>query len=208
MTAICDKPIPPALHGPAVRCTRHQLEVCDPGCAGRSELEHFIRGAFASRHGAMISTFMPTLLALRGDDGKLCGAAGFRCAADQPLFLEHYFDEPIERVMALTTGRSIERGQIVEAGNLAGTSCRAACRLVFQLPQILLERGHPWIVFTATDAIRKLLDAYRAPVFELAPARAARVATLGDDWGRYYEADPRVMAAYLPSALGLRRARR
>ena len=171
-------------------------------------MEQFIRGAFANRHGASISAFMPTLLALRGDDGRLCGAAGFRCAADQPLFLEHYFDEPIERVMSLTTGCSIERGQIVEAGNLAGTSCRAACRLVFQLPQILLERGHPWIVFTATDAIRKLLDAYRAPVFELAPARAARVATLGDDWGRYYEADPRVMAAHLPEALGLRRRRR
>lgn len=151
---------------------------------------------------------MPTLLALRGDRGRLCGAAGFRCAAQESLFLEHYFDEPIDQVLSCVAQLRIERQQIVEAGNLAGVSCRAACRLVFELPQILLERGHHWIVFTATDAIRKLLEAYRAPVLELAQAQAVRVANLGDDWGRYYQTDPRVMAAYLPAALGLRRARR
>lgn len=195
-------------HHSGVRCAGHQLQICESDAAGRAELEGFVGAAFARRHGATIHAFMPTLLALRGDDGRLCGVAGFRCAAQQPLFLEHYFDEPIERVLSNAVGSPIGRQQIVEAGNLAGTSCRAACRLVFELPQILLDRGHQWLVFTATDAIRKLLDAYDAPVIELAAAVAARVAGLGDDWGRYYANDPRVLAAHLPASVQLRRGRR
>jgi hypothetical protein len=42
-------------------------------------------------------------------------------------------------------------------------------------------------------------------MYELASARAERVAGLTDDWGRYYQADPRVMAGYLPAGLKLAR---
>jgi hypothetical protein len=189
-----------------MRCKRHQLQVWERDSPGRTELERFIRTAFAHRHGASVSAFMPTLLGVRGDGGQLCGVVGLRAAVQQPLFLENYFAEPIERVLSRVTGQQIERGQIVEAGNLAGTSCRAASRLVFQLPQILLDRGHDWLVFTATAGLRKLLAAYAAPVIELAQAQGACVANMGDDWGSYYATDPRVMAAYLPAALRLRRA--
>lgn len=191
-----------------MRCKRHQLQVWETDSPGRAELERFIRTAFAHRHGAKVTAFMPTLLGVRGDAGQLCGVVGLRAAAQQPLFLENYFAEPIERVLSRVTTQRIERGQVVEAGNLAGTSCRAASRLVFQLPQILLDRGHDWLVFTATEGLRKLLAAYAAPVIELAQAHGACVASTGDDWGSYYATDPRVMAAYLPAALGLRRAHR
>jgi len=208
MSAICDNPAPAVSHASALRCTRHELQVWEAESPGRAELECFIRTAFAHRHGAKISAFMPTLLGVRGDAGQLCGVVGIRSAAQQTLFLENYLDAPVEAVLSRSAAQRIERGQIVEAGNLAGTSCRAASRLVFQLPQILLERGHDWLVFTATDALRRLLSAHAAPVIELARAHGACVADSGDDWGSYYATDPRVLAAYLPASLRLQRARR
>jgi hypothetical protein len=151
---------------------------------------------------------MPTLLGLRNDTGAVCSAAGFRSASDQALFLERYLDEPIERAIASSSGRQIQRSQIVEVGNLAGVNCRSAMRLVLDLPRILLDHGHRWIVFTATDTVRELLASYHAPLLDLAPAAASRAQNTGDDWGRYYESKPRVMAGYLPDGLSLHRRHR
>jgi len=53
-------------------------------------------------------------------------------------------------------------------------------------------------VFTATDAVRGILQSFGAPLIELARADAARVTAGGDQWGRYYQHDPRVLAGYLP----------
>lgn len=148
---------------------------------------------------------MPTLLAFRNDANEVCSVAGFRCAADEPLFLERYLDEPIERAIAAAARIDVSRSQIVEVGNLAGVSCRSAMRLVLALPRMLLDRGQRWIVFTATDTVRQLLASYHAPLIDLAPAQAGRVQGTGDDWGRYYETDPRIMVGYLPDGLTLRR---
>jgi len=151
---------------------------------------------------------MPTLLSLCNDRGEICSVAGFRSATDQPLFLERYLDEPIERAIALATQIDVSRSQIVEVGNLAGMNCRSAMRLVLALPRILLDRGQRWIVFTATDTVRQLLANYHAPLIDLAPAVAGRVQGLGDDWGRYYETNPRIMVGYLPDGMKLRRHER
>ena len=85
-------------------------------------------------------------------------------------------------------------------GNLAGASCRAAVRMVAQLPVFLMQRRYAWITFTATSALRQILEGFGAPLIELGRADPASVATAGDSWGRYYETDPRVFAGYLPAA--------
>lgn len=192
----------PAAHS---RCQNHQLFLHDANDPQRAELEVFVKQAFESRHSARVCSFMPTLMALRNDKGNICSVAGFRSAADQPLFLERYLDEPIERAIANATQRDVSRSLIVEVGNLAGMNCRSAMRLVLSLPRMLLERGQRWIVFTATDTVRELLANYHAPLIDLAPAVANRVQGLGDDWGRYYETNPRIMVGYLPDGLKLRR---
>ncbi|HEY0938531.1 MAG TPA: thermostable hemolysin [Steroidobacter sp.] len=173
----------------------------------REELERFIYEAFALNHGARVCSFMPTLLAMRNDAGRICSAAGFRCAAEQQLFLERYLDEPIEHAIASSLGQRTTRSQIVEVGNLAGLNCRSAMRLVIELPRILLDRDYRWIVFTATDTVRALLATYSARLLDLAPATAVRVQDSADDWGRYYESHPRVMVGHLPNGLVLRHRR-
>lgn len=181
--------------------------VCGQDAPGRDELERFVHDAFESRHGAHVHSFMPTLLAMRNESGALSSVAGYRCADEEPLFLERYLRTPIEDALSQTAGQPIARRQIVEVGNLAGSNCRAAMRLILELPRLLLERGQLWIVFTATDTVRALLDAYGAPLLQLATADVRCVAGTQDDWGRYYETDPRVMAGFLPHGNLLRRRR-
>jgi hypothetical protein len=177
-------------------CLGHTLATYDREHPGRRRLERFIQQAFARHHGATVRAFMPTLLALEGRPGRVCGVVGFRNAAAEPLFLERYLDRRVEIALADHIGEPVMRSAIVEVGNLAGLSCRAACHLVAAVPRVLLAEGNQWIVFTATTAVRGMLAKFRAPVIELACATRDRLND-GEEWGRYYDNDPRVVAGYL-----------
>jgi hypothetical protein len=183
---------------------RTRLEAVHRSDAGRDELEHFVRAAFESRHGATVRTFMPTLLAYRDGAGALRGVAGVRGAHEGRLYLEQYLDRPIEQALAMALASKgidrVGRQEIVEVGNLAGASCRAAVRLVAHIPAYLAGARYRWIVFTATDAVRQILAGFGAPLIELARADGASVRGSRDEWGRYYETDPRVCAGYLRDA--------
>ncbi|MDH4310708.1 MAG: thermostable hemolysin [Gammaproteobacteria bacterium] len=179
------------------------------GEAGRDDLETYVRTRFAAKHGAEVRTFMPTLISFRDRQGELRGVAGIRGADEGRLYLEQYLDRPIEeRLTASLRSLPVDRGgacavrrdEIVEVGNLAGASCRAAVRMVAQLPVFLMHRRYSWIVFTATGALRQILASFGAPLIELGRAEPYSVATAADSWGRYYESDPRVFAGYLPDA--------
>jgi hypothetical protein len=181
-------------------CTRHAIVAYEAKDAHRARVEAFVQQAFADRHGACITSFMPTLLALEGRGGKVCGVVGFRNARADSLFLERYLAQPVQAELRERTGLAIEREQIVEVGNLASLSCRAAFHLVAVLPRVLIERGNQWIVFTATSVVRGILEKFNAPMIELASARRECVGN-AEQWGHYYESDPRVMAGYLPDGL-------
>jgi len=169
----------------------------------RAELEAFVRAAFARKHDASVASFMPTLLSFRDASGELRGVIGLRSAQPKPLYLEQYLEQPIEAAIAAATGRLVQRHEVVEVGNLAGANCRAAMRMVAELPSYLLARDYRWIVFTATSAVRSILQGFGAPLVELARADGGRVAGGEDRWGRYYESDPRVLAGYLPASRGI-----
>lgn len=183
-------------------CARHELATYEREDAQRPTVERFIQDAFAARHGARIHSFMPTLIALEGRERRICGVVGFRNGGREPLFLEQYLSRPVERVLTERVGTCVSRDEIVEVGNLASLSCRAAFHLAALLPRFLIDRGNRWIVFTATSAVRNMLEQFQVPVIELAGA-ARECVHLGDDWGRYYDHDPRVMAGYLPNGLDM-----
>ncbi len=183
-----------------------RLWQCDPDAPDRAEFEAFVQAAFGRRHGATVRNFMPTLLGLRDANGRLRCVAGYRPAAAGPLYLEHYLDRPVEQELSARLGDQVERSRLVEVGHLAGGNCRAAVRMVALLPRHLLRAGHEWIVFTATSAVHGILTAMGAPLVELARADAGRVAATADDWGAYYQDDPKVFAGYLSDGLGLWRA--
>ena len=62
----------------------------------------------------------PQLVALHDDDGGIVAAAGYRSAADGPLFLERYLAAPVEALLGAAGRPSPGRGRIVEVGHLAG----------------------------------------------------------------------------------------
>lgn len=179
------------------------LKEISPASACRGAAEGFIAEAFLDRHGARIREFLPELVGLEGRGGDLRAVAGYRPADAGPLFLEQYLARPVEQDLSAQLGAPVVRGDIVEVGNLAGGSCRAARHLVSLLPRYLLDRGYTWVVFTATGVVRDILTSLGGNLVELAPADASRLAGDASAWGRYYEHDPRVMAGYLPSGIHL-----
>jgi hypothetical protein len=184
------------VHGPS----RYRIVACDGDDARRADAEAFVRQRFLRSHGAHIATFMPTLMSLTHHDGEIAAVAGFRGAAHEPLFLERYLPDSIERTLASQSGTRVRRVEIVEVGNFAALDARRARILMSFMPAFFLERSARWIVFTATAAIRGLLESMGGRCLELATAQAACAAGGADAWGRYYSRDPRVMAGFLPSA--------
>jgi hypothetical protein len=177
-----------------------RIAPCGRDDARRAEAEAFVRRRFQRSHGARIATFMPTLLLLTDATHELVAAAGFRCAAHEPLFLERYLSIPIERAISSQKGAPVQRAEIVEIGNFAAVDSRRARTLMSFMPAYFLEHSARWIVFTATTTIRGILAAMGGHCMEVATADRARVAGGADEWGRYYSSDPRVMAGFLPSA--------
>jgi hypothetical protein len=179
---------------------KYQIAACDQTDPRRADAEAFVRNRFLRTHGAYIATFMPTLLLLRGTHGELAAVAGFRSAAQEPLFLERYLDIPIEQALAAQVAGNVRRAEILEVGNFAALDSRRARILMSFMPNYFLGRGARWLAFTATTAIRGILAAMGGRCIEVGTANSACVAGGIDEWGRYYSTDPRVMAGYLPSA--------
>jgi hypothetical protein len=180
-----------------------RLRPVAPASPCREAAEQLIAGAFLARHGAQVREFLPELVALQNRTGDLRAVAGYRGAATGALFLEQYLAHPAEQDLSTQIGQPVSRSAIVEVGNLAGGTCRSARHLVCLLPRFLLDRGYTWVVFTATSVVRDVLASVGASLVELAPAEASRLVGGADAWGRYYDADPRVMAGYLPSGIHL-----
>lgn len=181
-----------------------RLEAVSSADAGRGPLEDYVRAAFQAKHGAVVRSFMPTLLAFRDRADALRGVVGVRGAHQERLYLEQYLDRPVEQALAAALQArgvdGIRRAEIAEVGNLAGATCRAAVRMVAHIPAYLMSQRYQWIVFTATGALRQILAGFGAPLVELARADGSSVAASSDEWGRYYETDPRVYAGRLQDA--------
>ena len=185
-------PVPRSLHLVAVDAAR------------RVAVQDFIRDRFAAHYQADVRHFMPCLYGLEADDGSLHGAVGCRSAAVQPLFLEHYLDEPIEDLIAARVGTSVERADVVEVGNLAARGAGMSRLLIVALTRLLATEGVRWVGFTGTPALINSFRRLGIALHGLAPADPRRLGVDRDqwraEWGSYYDAGPQVMVAEVPGA--------
>lgn len=180
---------------PASGLSRFQLPAFamhHPGTEQRAAVEQYISARFAQAYQATLSHFLPMLLSL-GSHNRYCAAVGLANAADGPLFAESYLDQPIEALIGTATGTTVRRDQILEIGNLVST-WKGSGMLLFVLLSELIERlGFPWVIFTATPEVERLLaKLHYAPVV-LADALPSRSPDGGAQWGSYYDRRPRVM---------------
>lgn len=166
----------------------------------RQEVESFIRDIYADRYGADVQQFAPVLASLRDSSG-IYAAAGYRSAATGPLFLERYFDAPIESLLAAHAEPPPARDRIVEVGHLAASRAGEGRNLIRLLGPHLESMNYEWVVSTLTTELRHLF--VRLGITPLALGRAS-LAALGDDagrWGSYYDHEPVVLAGHLPRAM-------
>lgn len=162
----------------------------------RNGVENFIAQRFLNVHGARISNFMPTLLALPGEDGETRAALGVRDAGYEPLFLEYYLGLPVERVLANEAGLCLlpSREHIAEIGNLASVDRRASRKLFALLTEYLLRNNFEWAVFTGCSALTRMFASLGIETVTLGRALQASLPVDQQTWGGYYEDSPQVVA--------------
>ncbi|MCP4471350.1 MAG: thermostable hemolysin [Gammaproteobacteria bacterium] len=165
----------------------------------REAVERFIARRFLVAHGARISGFMPHLLALFDDAGRILAAVGIRAAGDEALFLEYYLDTPVERAIADKAGLTGivgtgMRRRIAEIGNLASIDRRASRELFKLLAQRLHTDNFEWAVFTGCSSLQRMFKTLGIETICLGRALQSRLPQDQQTWGSYYEDCPRVVA--------------
>ncbi len=140
--------VPTGTHRPGPTFSVH-----GPDDPAREPVQRFIATGFERCFGARIDNFMPYLVTLRRD-GEILAAAGYR-QAFEPLFLETYLDEPVERSLARTAGSDVNRSAIAELGQLATRAPRHLTVLINQVSAHLVRQGVSWVAITATRSQRR-----------------------------------------------------
>jgi hypothetical protein len=161
----------------------------------RDEVENFIAAVFKHTYGADVTQFMPKLVALRDNQGVLMAAFGMRKASEETLFLEQYFDMPIEALMTARLGKTITRDEITCIGNLAVANPRNAGVLIAHVIQHSLDIGVEWGVATAHHRLQNGLVKGGRDVYPLHAADKTKL-TIEEQmtWGSYYDHMPQVVA--------------
>jgi hypothetical protein len=173
-----------------------RVEILDARSAGRREAEAFIREDYARAYGADLNHFLPQLMSLRCRDGALRAVLGFRPARGELLYLEHYLNQPVERVLAEGIAGTVTRDRLVEVGNLAVAHAGGARWLIAALTAYLYTARIDWAVFTAVTALRNAFARLGVELVTLAAADAGRLPPEERSrWGRYYDTAPMVVAA-------------
>lgn len=166
-----------------------------PDAADRAELEQFISGIFYQVYGARITRFMPYLMSLRDQDGKLMAVCGLRSAAIEAPFLEIYLDRPIEEVLAEHAGVPVDRGDIIEVGNFSVAELGMSRYLITAINDQLYATSKQWAVFTAVPVLRNAFTKLNMKLEILCGASKDKLpAEEQAEWGSYYQHKPQVMA--------------
>jgi hypothetical protein len=160
--------------------------------AMRSAVEDAIRTPYWNRYGARLASFPDVLVAEAMPGGTIECAAGIRFG-HRRLFLEHYLDTPVELALERRFCRRINRSRVVEVGNLVAARRGRSRNFVRRIIEFVERADAEWAVFTATRPLRALLRREGLKVVEIARAEQMRLPN-SNDWGTYFDHDPRVMA--------------
>ncbi|MET0282564.1 MAG: thermostable hemolysin [Steroidobacteraceae bacterium] len=184
----------------SVSSSTPRLTVHAVGDARRTEVEGFIRDVFARRYGADVRSFTPKLVTLQ-DRGEIVAAAGYRSAAEAPLFLERYLPSPVEALLASEAEAQPERKNIVEVGHLAASRAGEGRRLISLIGPHLAAQDFTWVVGTITTELRHLFMRIGVTPLALGIADPAALGREAVQWGSYYDHRPVVLAGHLNQAL-------
>lgn len=170
------------------------------GTPRHAAAEAFVTKVFRDHYQAAPQNFTPNFVVLERDE-QILAAAGWRCAADERLFLESYLDRPVETLVSGLAGHPVSRARIVEVGHLAVTQRGGSVDVILTLAAHLDRLGYEWVVFTATQELIGIFRRLQLPPLALAPADPERLGPQADAWGSYYASHPVVVAGRIRLAL-------
>jgi len=134
--------------------------------------------------------------AAAGREPDRLAALGYRRASEGGLFLEHYFDDPVETLLGRAFGRTVARSAIVEIGNFAADNALVMLELWGAVANDLAADSEI-AVATLTEPLRRIFGRVGVPFVALCPARPERLGPDAAEWGSYYRQDPRVCAGII-----------
>jgi len=182
------------------RRQRYTVHHAVAGTPRHAAAETFVSNVFREHYQAAPQNFTPNFIMLERNE-ELLAAAGWRCAADDRLFLESYLDRPVETLVSGLAGRPVSRERIVEVGHLAVTRRGGSVDVILTLAAHLDRLGYEWVVFTATQELIGIFRRLQLPPLALATADPDRLGPQADDWGSYYASRPVVVAGRIRLAL-------
>jgi hypothetical protein len=171
------------------------VKLFDATHAGYRAAQDLIATRYAQQFGVRLVPHYPHFLALQTLGGDILSAVGIRSAADAPLFLEQYLDQPVEDVLVQRGLGRHARGRIVELGSLASNSNRASLYLIAAMAAYMQQKGYAVATVTGTRRLRRIFSLFDFNLTTLCAARRERLNDPRQDWGSYYEDDPQVLAA-------------
>lgn len=166
----------------------------------RQELEACIAQRFDQQYDARIRHFLPYLLSLKESD-QLGAVVGMRLAGQAELFLERYLDSSVEQAISRVVRQPIDRGQVVEIGNLASALPGTASVLFAILATVLHRAGIRWVACTATPQVQAMLQKMQFSTHRICSADAAALGDQADEWGNYYASRPQVIVGSTQQAV-------
>ncbi len=160
---------------------------------GRKAVERFAHRVYAKQYGADIKVFSRDLLTLNSTEDGFLSCIGINTTESGSLFFEKYLDRPAEDEISIKTGLKAVRDEIVEIGTLA-VHPRGLCQLMMAgLAGLVTAREKRFMVFTAVKSLQNTLRRLGIDYTVLADADPSRLSGDAGEWGRYYEASPKII---------------
>ena len=173
-----------------------QVLMMTEGSVHRQSVEAMIAHDFHVHYQAQISSFMPTLMGLKNDQGAIVAALGLRDPVNGESYVEHYLDVSMEQMLSSALAQSVQRDSLMEIGNFAVTEVGAGRWLITALTAVLASMDKQWAVFTCRPELRNAFKRLGVDLVDLGEAHKTRLPTQDQQaWGRYYDKIPHVMAA-------------
>jgi len=171
------------------------IDIIEAQDCHRKQVEAKIHARFQDAYDANVQHYMPQLLRLRSrENSEDIALLGFRPASSEPLFLEHYLDQPIELVIGTHVGHAVSRDEIVEVGNLADFRPGGARAAIVAATAFLYGSGYRWVAFTGVPLLYNAF--YRLglePTIIAEASSSCLVEAERNEWGHYYDNTPKVM---------------
>lgn len=173
------------------------MDVFKKNTVGRKSAEHFIKQGFSKAYGANISITMPEILTVR--NGNFKAALGIR-SAKYSLFIEQYLNTAIEKTHVLLE-ENITRDEIVEIGSLYSNATRFTLPLFLVTAVSLFYLNYKYLTFAGTSHVLDIISKAGVDYSVLGDAKESALAPSNDNWGSYYQTQPKVVVVALTSVI-------